>query len=85
MNDADLLHFGTRILRDAMNEATSAYWLRRAEQFEAARPQPGDRLGTNGRRGAAEIDARCAAMARACRAKAAALRLSTDDDMGAVA
>ena len=79
MNDADLLHFGTRILRDAMNEATAAYWERRAQMFEWARPRPGDRLGADGRRGAAEIDARCSAMARACRAKAAALRLVVDD------
>lgn len=28
-------HFRTRVFQDALNEATSAYWLRRAEQFDA--------------------------------------------------
>lgn len=28
-------HFSTRVLQDALNEATAAYWLKRAETFEA--------------------------------------------------
>lgn len=71
MNDADLLHFSTRVLRDAMNEATAVYWLRRAEQFEAARPRPGDYFGQATRDDVRAQDERCAAMARACRARAA--------------
>lgn len=27
--------FANRLLQDALNEATKAYWLRRAEQFDA--------------------------------------------------
>lgn len=80
--DDHLTQFSLRLIRDAMNEATALYWLRRAEQFETARPRPGDRLGANGRRGAAEIDARCLALANACRAKAAAL---TTEEWGCVA
>jgi hypothetical protein len=33
-------HFRARVLQDALNEATASYWLRRARQFEAARPEP---------------------------------------------
>jgi len=28
-------HFRSRVLQDALSEATAAYWTRRAEQFEA--------------------------------------------------
>lgn len=28
-------HFRHRVLQDALNEATSSYWLRRADQFAA--------------------------------------------------
>lgn len=38
-------HFRARILQDALNEATSSYWLRRAERFEAARPRVGEHHG----------------------------------------
>ena len=71
MNDADLLHFGTRILRDAMNEATAAYWLRRAEAFEAARPRPGDYPGRSTLRDINAADNRCRLAAEACRRQAA--------------
>jgi hypothetical protein len=36
----DLTHFQARVIQDAMSEATAAYWLRRARQFEDARPDP---------------------------------------------
>lgn len=36
--DAD--HFTYRVLRDAMNDATGAYWRRRAAGFRAALPSP---------------------------------------------
>lgn len=39
-------HFRARILQDALNEATSSYWIRRAEQFEGARPRLGEYYGT---------------------------------------
>lgn len=67
-------HFQRRVVQDAVNEATAVYWQRRADMFEWARPRPGDRLGRDGRAGAAEIDRRCKAAADACRARAAVLR-----------
>lgn len=79
MSDDDLTQFSYRLLRDAMNEATAAYWLRRAEQFEAARPRPGD----NRRRGSLPpvsldeiraVDERCRLAAEACRQQAALTR-----------
>lgn len=63
-------HFRLRVLSDALAEATSAYWLHRAEQFEAAAPRPGD---FTGRATAADLDAlgrRCRARAEACRQRA---------------
>jgi hypothetical protein len=33
--DAHVEHFRYRVLQDALNEATSAYWLRRAKAFAA--------------------------------------------------
>jgi hypothetical protein len=33
--DAYVQHFRERVLQDALAEATAAYWLRRAAQFEA--------------------------------------------------
>lgn len=34
-------HFRARVIQDAINTATSSYWLRRAETFENARHRPG--------------------------------------------
>ncbi len=34
-------HFRRRVVQDALSEATSAYWCRRAEMFENARHRPG--------------------------------------------
>lgn len=38
-------HFRARVLQDALNEATASYWLRRAEQFEQAKPRLGEHFG----------------------------------------
>jgi len=77
---ADYLdHFRARVLQDALNEATAAYWLRRAEAFENARTGPED--AARGRPGPLASnradsepqsvrDARLAATAQACRNKA---------------
>ena len=72
--DDHLDHFGYRLLRDAMNEATAGYWLRRAEDFERARPRPGDYAGQATEVDIARRDARLREAAQACRAKAAAVR-----------
>ncbi|WP_343909043.1 hypothetical protein [Nocardioides aquiterrae] len=69
-------HFRARVLQDALNEAMAAYWLRRAEQFEAARPTLAD---FRGEASAAELGARWRELdevARACRARAAVSPLS---------
>lgn len=38
-------HFQKRVVQDALAEATAAYWHRRANQFEAVLPRPGDFTG----------------------------------------
>ncbi len=38
-------HFRIRVVQDAFAEATAAYWLRLAAQFEWARPTPTDFAG----------------------------------------
>lgn len=40
-------NFRFRVLQDALAEATVTYWQRRADQYRAALPQPGDHLGTD--------------------------------------
>lgn len=72
-----------RLLTDALNEATRAYWLRRAETFEAARPRPGE---FHGRATRADLSARwqrLTAIAQACRARAelAPLEAAPDPDV----
>ncbi|WP_341241235.1 hypothetical protein [uncultured Nocardioides sp.] len=65
-----LMHFQARVLQDALSEASGAYWSRRAEAFEAAKPAPGEFHGKATR---AELSARWCLMdktARACRARA---------------
>lgn len=63
-------HFQRRVVQEAMKDATAAYWNRRAATFEAARPRPGDYSGRATRQQIAEQDARLAALARACSARA---------------
>lgn len=48
-------------------EATAAWWMRRAETFEWARPRPGDYRGRASDAAIAELDRRLAATAAACR------------------
>lgn len=55
--DDHLDQFHHRVLTDAMSEATSRYWQRRAAMYEWARPRPGDHIGTAGRRRVDELDA----------------------------
>lgn len=73
MTDTERLFaaFAGQVIVDAWLEATSAYWLHRAEQFNAARPRPGDFLGTGTTtEERAERDRRMALRAEACRARA---------------
>lgn len=71
-------HFRARVLQDALNEATAAYWLRRAETFEWACSRPGDLLGphtTPAQRAARDQEKR--AIAAACRHRASLAPLQT--------
>ena len=65
-----LEQFRARVLADALNEASAAYWLRRAVQFDNARPRPGDYTGAATPQQLAQRDARLAEVAQACRAAA---------------
>lgn len=48
-------------------QASPAYWLRRADQFDAARPRPGEFTGHATPEELADADERCAEAARLCR------------------
>lgn len=72
-------HFIARNIQDAMAQATAQHWLRRAEEFEQAKPRPSD---FRGRASDAQIAARAeglAAKADACRSRAAVCSLSEDE------
>lgn len=62
-----LQHFARRVVADALNEATRAYWLRRAEQFEAAQHKPGDFVGLSSVEQIEAANAKLAEKATACR------------------
>ncbi len=46
-------HFRCRVLQDALNEATAAYWIRRAETFDAVGNERCDEIALACRRRAA--------------------------------
>ncbi|GEP40602.1 hypothetical protein NPS01_42650 [Nocardioides psychrotolerans] len=69
--DAYLNNFRARVVQDAFLEATSRYWWRRAEQFEAARPRRTDHYPRDiSAATVAAQDERIAATAQACRYRA---------------
>ena len=74
MNSAAIIdhidHFQRRVIQDALLDGSAAYWRRRAEAFEWARPRPGDFAGRATQAELAEIDRRCVTAAEACRARA---------------
>lgn len=76
----DLHHFVFRVVQDAVNESSRDYWLRRAEQFEAALPRPGD---FHGHAMAEDVRTRSLDIkmkAQACRNRAELCRLTDDED-----
>jgi hypothetical protein len=75
---AQVEHHRARCLQEALSEATSHYWRRRAATFEAARPRPGDYSGRATPERLAERDATLAAIAHACRLRADLSLLQTD-------
>lgn len=70
MKRLDVAHFRARVLQDALTEGTAAYWERRAAQWDAVRPRPGDFTGKATPEDLEALDRRAAATAAACRAKA---------------
>lgn len=66
-----LAHFQARVIQDALAAALAATWERRAAAFDAARPRPGDFTGLATPEDLAAQDQRLAAIASACRARAA--------------
>jgi hypothetical protein len=71
-----------RIAQDIMQRGMVAYWLARAETFEAARPRPGDWMGNLSPAAVADQDKRLADLAQLCRDHARACEL---DEREAVA
>lgn len=71
-------HFQHRVLQDALNEATAAYWNRRADAFLAARPSASDFRGHASRDDLRDQWHRLTETANACRARA---RVSLLDDL----
>jgi hypothetical protein len=66
----DLEHFRARLLQDALTEATAAYWVHRAYQFQQAAPKRGDFHGQATRAQLAAARTRCLETALACRRRA---------------
>jgi hypothetical protein len=58
------------VIQDALAEATSDYWERRAEAFEDARPVPGEFHGNETREELRERWLRLTEIAAACRRRA---------------
>lgn len=73
-------NFRRRVLQDALLEAEAAYWLRRAEAFEAARPRPGEYVGQATPLELAARDDRLVTTALACRRRAQLALLQTGSD-----
>ena len=73
-------HHRVRVLQDALAEATAAYWLRRAEQLERAKPRPGEFHGQMTR---AELRAKWRELdeiVRACRNRATIAHLTGESE-----
>lgn len=64
-------HFQHRVVQEAFADAQAGYWLRRAADFEAARPRAGDYRKHVPTEELRQRDRRCAAIAQACRDRAA--------------
>ena len=67
MINIDLDRFRARILQDALTEATAAYWIDRAYQFQQAAPRKGDYHGHASRDELLDRWERCKATELACR------------------
>ena len=77
---AELGPFARRVVEEALTTAMPAFWERRAEQLDEARPRRSD---FNGRASSAELaerDRRLAEQAAACRAHAEVIRMFPDEE-----
>lgn len=63
----DLEHFRARVLQDALDQATVAYWIGRHAALSASLPRPGDYVG---QASTGELDAREARIRRELQAVA---------------
>lgn len=72
-------HFRRRVLQDALAEATAAYWLRRVEMFEWAKPRLNDYPGRATRQDLGAAWRRCDEIARGCRGRARVSILGGED------
>lgn len=73
-------HFRARALQGALAQATAAYWLRRAAQFEAAKPRLGE---FHGQMTPPELSAKWQeldAIVRACRGRASIAHLTGESE-----
>lgn len=75
----DLEHFTRRVISDAVADASRTFWLKRAEDFERAKPTAED---FNGKASIEELRQRwrwCHNTAQACRNKAAFIAMYPED------
>lgn len=83
MTHADLAdhvaHFQHRVIQDALNQATRNYWLRRADEFEWAKPRLDDFHEEASNAELSRQWQRADETARACRNRAA-MALIQDED-----
>lgn len=78
----DMLNWSAlRLLQDALLDGDVHYWERRAEDFEWARPRPGEWPGQATEAEQAERDRRLAETAQACRNKAEFVRRYGDPEL----
>lgn len=76
----DLDHFQHRIVREAMKEATAAYWTKRADQYAAAMPRASDHIGRRSYDDVAARAIRLQTIVTACRNRATLCELSPDEE-----
>lgn len=76
-----LAHFQHRVIVDALLDAWSVYWERRAVAIEASRPRPGEFHGNATREDLRDQWLHASAIAQACRARGqvAPLDLAIED------
>jgi hypothetical protein len=77
---AQLGSCGRRVVEEALTAALPAFWERRAEQLDDARPRPTDFHGRASSAELAERDRRLAEQAAACREHAELLRMFPEEE-----